>query len=64
MVFPDEIKNFLQSLIKAKKNLHLYPDNNPIYIKTLDDLYNRLATLLDSQDDITLTFKQFDIFLH
>ncbi|HHN65943.1 MAG TPA: HEAT repeat domain-containing protein [Nitrospirae bacterium] len=62
MVFPDEIKNFLQSLIKAKKNLHLYPDNNPIYIKTLDDLYNRLATLLDSQDDITLTFKQFDIF--
>ena len=62
MVFPDEIKNFLQSIIKAKKNLHLYPDNNPIYIKTLDDLYNRLATLLDSQDDITLTFKQFDIF--
>lgn len=62
MVFPDEIKDFLQSLIKAKKNLHLYPENNPIYIRTLDEVYNKLLSLFNGKESITLTFKQFDIY--
>ncbi len=61
MVLTDEIKDFIQALIKAKKNLHLYPENNPVYIKTLDDIYSRLTSVLQETDSITLRFKQYDI---
>src|SRR4030043_1874672 len=56
-----EAKDILQTLIKAKKTLRMYPQNNPIYVKTLEDAYARFNTFFDYKDNFTLKIKQNSI---
>ena len=56
-----EAKNILQTLIKAKKNIRMYPENNPIYLKTLEDTFVRFTNFLDYRDDFKLHIKQNSI---
>ncbi len=56
-----EAKDILQNLIKAKKALRMYPDNNPIYVKTLEDSYDRFKSFFDYKNDFKLTIKQNSI---
>ncbi|MBE0425570.1 MAG: HEAT repeat domain-containing protein [Nitrospirae bacterium] len=61
---PEEIKeakDILQSLIKAKKTFRMYPHNNPIYIKTLDETYERFKNFFDYKDNFLLKIKQNSI---
>ena len=57
-----EAKEILQTLIKAKKNIRMYPENNPIYVKTLDDAISRFTDYLDYHDDFKLQIKQNGIY--
>lgn len=52
------VKELLQKLIKAKKTLRMYPQGNPIYVKTLEDLYARFRSFFDYQDELTLKIGQ------
>ncbi len=61
MTITDEIKDLLQSIIKARKNLKIYPENNPIYKKTIDDVSARFNSVFDYTDEISLKIKQFEI---
>ncbi|MFH1025214.1 MAG: hypothetical protein V1764_00855, partial [Nitrospirota bacterium] len=56
-----EAKDILQTLIKAKKNIRMYPENNPIYVKTLEDTFVRFTNFLDYRDDFKLHIKQNSI---
>lgn len=56
-----EVKDILQNLIKAKKALRMYPQNNPIYVKTLEDSYDRFKCFFDYRDDFKLSIKQNSI---
>jgi hypothetical protein len=56
-----EAKEILQTLIKAKKNIRIYPENNPVYIKTLDDVFARFSNYLAYHDDFKLQIKQNSI---
>jgi len=56
-----EAKDILQTLIKAKKTLRMYPQNNPIYVKTLEDAYARFNTFFDYKDNLSLKIKQNSI---
>jgi len=56
-----EAKDILQALIKAKKNIRMYPENNPIYVKTLDDVFIRFKNFLDYRDGFKLYIKQNSI---
>ena len=56
-----EVKDVLQNIIKAKKTLRMYPQNNPIYIKTLEDSYARFQNYFDYKDDLVLQIKQNSI---
>jgi len=56
-----EVKDVLQNIIKAKKTLRMYPENNPIYIKTLEDSYARFQNYFDYKDDLVLQIKQNSI---
>lgn len=56
-----EAKEILQTLIKAKKNIRIYPENNPIYIKTLEDVFVRFSQYLAYHDDLRLQIKQNSI---
>lgn len=53
-----EAKDILQTLIKAKKNIRMYPENNPVYIKTLEDSFARFKHYLDYREDFKLQIKQ------
>lgn len=56
-----EAKDILQNLIKAKKTLRMYPQNNPIYVKTLEESYARFNSFFDYKENLTLKIKQNSI---
>jgi len=55
-------KDIIQALTKAKKTIRMYPDNNPIYIKTIDDTLSRFTDFFDLRDELSLRIKQNEIF--
>ncbi len=63
MTLAQDVKETIQELIKAKKNLRIYPENNPVYARTINNLYSRMTTILDSSNPLTLKIRQHDIFL-
>ncbi len=54
-------KEVIQNIIKSKKNLRMYPENNPIYIKTVDTAYDTFKDLLDYRDEMSFKIKQLEI---
>ena len=56
-----EAKDLLQCIIKAKKTLRMYPDNNPIYVKTLDESYLKFKNFLDYKETFALKIRQNSI---
>ncbi|MDA8104355.1 MAG: HEAT repeat domain-containing protein [Nitrospiraceae bacterium] len=54
-------KDVVQSFLKSKKILRMYPSNNPIYINTLEDNFNKLREFFHYRDDLTLKIRQNDI---
>jgi HEAT repeat protein len=57
-----EVRDLLQSLIKAKKTLRMYPRNNPVYIKTMQDLYEKFLGFFDYKDNLILKINQNSIY--
>lgn len=55
------VRDIVQTILKAKKTIRMYPNNNPIYLKTVDDLYARFREFLDYRDALTLRIKQYEI---
>ncbi|NWF76924.1 MAG: HEAT repeat domain-containing protein [Nitrospirae bacterium] len=56
-----EVKDILQNILKAKKTFRMYPRNNPVYLKTLDDTYAKFKDFLVYKDHLTFKFKQNSI---
>lgn len=54
-------KDVIQALLKSKKMIRMYPSNNPIYVKTLEDTYARFRDYFDYRDDLLLKIRQNDI---
>lgn len=54
-------KDILQALLKSKKMIRMYPSNNPIYVKTLEDTYARFRDYFDYRDDLLLKIRQNEI---
>ncbi len=54
-------KDVLQALLKSKKMIRMYPSNNPIYVKTLEDTYARFMEYFDYHDSLLLKIRQNDI---
>jgi hypothetical protein len=61
----DEIKearDIIQTLLKAKKTLRMYPQNNPVYQKTLEDVNDRFREFFTYTGTLSLKIKQNSIF--
>jgi len=56
-----EAKDILQGLIKAKKTLRMYPQNNPIYVKTLEESYAKFDEFFGYKDNFVLKIKHNSI---
>lgn len=57
-------KDVIQAVLKAKKTIRMYPDNNPIYKKTVDETFGRFADLFNYHDELALKLKQNEIFFN
>lgn len=56
-----QAKEIIQALLKAKKTIRMYPENNPIYIKTLDDTFSKFDDFFDLRDEFSLKIRQYEI---
>ncbi|MFA6055288.1 MAG: HEAT repeat domain-containing protein [Thermodesulfovibrionales bacterium] len=56
-----EAKDLLQCIIKAKKTLRMYPHNNPVYVKMLDESYLKFKNFLDYKETFALKIRQNSI---
>jgi HEAT repeat protein len=56
-------KEIVQAFLKAKKTVRMYPDNNPIYLRTVDDVFQKFQDFFGSRDELGLRIKQNEIFL-
>lgn len=57
-----EAKDILQNIMKAKKTVRMYPENNPVYMKTLEESYARFKSFFDYRDTFTLKINQNSIY--
>jgi len=57
-------RDIIQALLKAKKTIRMYPENNPIYKKTVDDAFLKFADLFNYRDELDLKLKQNEIFFN
>lgn len=58
------IKNLIEASVKAKKFVRAYPENNPIYIKTINNTFKKFTEALNHTGDIALHIKQYEILFH
>ncbi len=56
-----EARDILQVILKAKKLLRMYPPNNPIYLKTLEESFSKFKQFLDYKDSFTINIRQNSI---
>jgi HEAT repeat protein len=61
MVDTQIVKDIIQSLIKARKNIRLYPDNNPLSIRTIDEIHSKLTAALKQRESVTISIRQYEI---
>lgn len=55
-------KIVIKMLLKSRKNLRMYPVNNPIYKKTLEDTYDRFKAFFYFEDRLVLNIRLYDIY--
>lgn len=51
-------RDIIQSFLKSKKILRMYPSNNPIYINTIDDDFKRFKEFFYYKDELNLKINQ------
>jgi HEAT repeat protein len=66
MASPEDIKSakdIIQALLKARKNLRLYPSNNPMYTKTVDETYRKFEEFFEFEDEFPFKITRNEIIL-
>ncbi len=57
------IAELVNLIVKTRKLLRMYPENNPMYIKALDDIYAKFTDVFDKiGGDIKLDIRQYEIY--
>lgn len=51
-------RDIIQSILKSKKILRMYPSNNPIYVNTLDDNFRKFKEFFYYKDELNLKLRQ------
>ncbi|MBI4698161.1 MAG: hypothetical protein HY758_04435 [Nitrospirae bacterium] len=57
-------KNLVQGIIKAKKVIKMYPANNPIYTKSIEDTYAKFKKFLDFYNTLFFRIHQNEILFN
>jgi HEAT repeat protein len=54
-------RDVIQALLKSKKIIRMYPSNNPVYVKTLEEGYIRFRDYFGYREDLIVKIKQNEI---
>jgi len=63
MKIHEEIQGLILVLIKAKKNLRIYPKENPMYRKILEDAHASLSSILEDREALVFQIKQNEMLV-
>lgn len=55
-------KDTIHAVLKGRKILRMYPANNPVYVKTLEESFSKFTNFFYFSDNLQLAIKQNDIF--
>lgn len=55
------VKDIIQSMLKAKKTLKIYPSNNPIYVKAAEESFQKFDRFLKLNNELQLNFRQSEV---
>ncbi|MFZ2630412.1 MAG: HEAT repeat domain-containing protein [Desulfosalsimonadaceae bacterium] len=55
-------RDVLQALLKARKNLRLYPANNPLYVKTIEESFEKFNRFFQFGDQLLFRVRLHDIY--
>jgi len=55
-------KDIIQAFLKAKKTVRMYPENNPVYTKTIDEIFSRFTDFFAWREEFRLRIKQHELF--
>lgn len=58
------VKDIVLSLLKAKKAVRMYPDNNPVKYKTVEDAHAKLTRFLESHHELALDIRPAEILMN
>src|SRR6266498_3694774 len=56
-------REVIQALLKAKKAVRMYPENNPVYKKTIEDTLSKFSDVFGLRDELNLRMRQNEILL-
>ncbi len=56
-------KDVIQAILKARRTVRMYPENNPIYKKTVEESFSKFTDAFSYRDDLVLKIKQNEILL-
>ena len=56
------VKMIIKMLLKARKNLRMYPVNNPIYANTLNDSFEKFKAFFYFKDKLILNIRLYEIY--
>lgn len=55
------VKEIIQTLIKAKKTIRTYPENNPVYSKIIVTTFSKFSVFFSSNEELVLQIKLNEI---
>jgi HEAT repeat protein len=55
------VEDIMQELQKAKKQMRMYPPNNPIYVKASKTLHDKFNNFFDLQQELALEIDKYEI---
>ncbi len=55
------VRDIVQAMLKSKKIIRMYPANNPIYVKTLEDSFGHFKDYFDFREDLVFKIRQNEI---
>ena len=55
-------KSVMQALLKAIKTVRMYPSNNPLYKKTLEEVLTRFKEFIEYREELQLKIGQYHIY--
>jgi hypothetical protein len=56
------VQNIIRALLKTRKNFRIYPSNNPIYHRSIEECFERFASFFTDMDKLVFYIRRSEIY--